>query len=198
MLDRLPFDVLFSVLEHLEVHDLVRASQVSHYFSAALQYRTVWKAAYTHTTLARPPGPCIGQSLHDLRSTLCTSARVERSWPPAPARQNPRVRSVPISSKNVFCGVISCRWMLVADRDKIDCYDHEMKLAEGGKGPVYVPPPGCQIRFFKCFDAKAEGGEQVAYAVCEEVLDGDQDWFGGYDIPSPQQHFLSFSSLSLS
>ncbi|KAH7913348.1 hypothetical protein BJ138DRAFT_1081744 [Hygrophoropsis aurantiaca] len=165
MLDLLPADILYKILVHLPVDDLVRLEQVSKTLHNITQHRAIWSDAYEISTLPRPPGPFAWQSSTQLRSILETSARVDRNWPPHEESRF-SVRNIQLGDHwyNTF-NLVFGRWLFAATPKTVRLFDLDDKLVQGQKIYSVGDSESATMSSFRCVDIVTPEGRR-AFAVC--------------------------------
>ncbi|KAH7921856.1 hypothetical protein BV22DRAFT_1131907 [Leucogyrophana mollusca] len=164
-LAQLPIDILYNIFPQLELVDLVRLQQVSKLFLQTIQTRTVWFNAYRTSSLPRPPGPYEWQSTTYLRTTLITSAKADRHWPPHAGSRVPSARTLRIPNRwsateapdrrwhdSLRLILLLGRWLVLPvaagsreEENVISCYDLDAASGRFEELVVYRAPPGVQI-----------------------------------------------------
>ncbi|EIW81609.1 hypothetical protein CONPUDRAFT_82469 [Coniophora puteana RWD-64-598 SS2] len=111
MFAHLPVDVWLSILQHLQVEDILVLERVSKRFHSFIEQRSIWSDAYKRSLLPRPPGPFPSQSTRDLRSALIKSARLDRCWPPSPTQPPASVLPLDLCKHARHFSLVLDRWL---------------------------------------------------------------------------------------
>ncbi|KAF8967168.1 hypothetical protein BDZ97DRAFT_1656887 [Flammula alnicola] len=120
----LPMDVIYEILGHLAVEDIIRSRQVCRRLCQATCQRNVWISVYERSSLLLPEGPLPSQCSVELEASLVRAAKLHINWTsPRPLvftqRRFPRV----LPTYDFDANVISGRYLQLAERDGISWYD---------------------------------------------------------------------------
>ncbi|KAG1738727.1 hypothetical protein EDB19DRAFT_880550 [Suillus lakei] len=162
----LPNEILFIILEFVDVLDIVVLYKVSKLFHRLLHDEWYWKQSYRNKRIPRPPGPFEGQSTTYLRKILVRSARVQHNWPPFVRSPNPTSR-VTLQSAKQNLSIIHGRWLITGDSPLLLCYDTRSSDPDWDTSPRIFHQPHLQANFFRCFSTTAEDGQELIFAVSE-------------------------------
>ncbi|KAG0707902.1 hypothetical protein DFH29DRAFT_558719 [Suillus ampliporus] len=165
-IQNLPDEVLFVILEFVDVLDVVVLYKVSKLFHRLLHDELYWRKSYEKRRIPRPPGPFKGQSTTYLREILVRSARVQRNWPPFVRSPNSTSR-VTLQSAKQNLSIIHGRWLITGDSPLILCYDTCSSNPDWNTSPQIFYRPHLQANFFSCFSTTAEDGQELIFAVSE-------------------------------
>ncbi|KAH7927672.1 kinase-like protein [Leucogyrophana mollusca] len=147
--------------------DLVRLQQVSKTFFDITQHRAVWSDAYESSVLPRPPGPFAWQSSSYLRSTLVTSAKVDRNWPPHEASRFSS-RDIVLSRTEYRFSLVFGRWFFAASSSTVRCFDLDSEDGSGQRVHGVQRDDGATIASFWCAGIAVPDGP-LAFSACIEA-----------------------------
>ncbi|KAG1741521.1 uncharacterized protein EDB91DRAFT_1130907 [Suillus paluster] len=162
----LPDEVLFIILEFVDVLDVVVLYKVSKLFHRLLHDEWYWRTSYKRRRIPRPPGPFEGQSTTYLREILVRSARVQHNWPPFARSPNPTSR-VTLQSAKQNLSIIQGRWLITGDSPLLLCYDTCSSDPDWDTSPQVFYQPHLQANFFRCVSVTAEDGQELIFAVSD-------------------------------
>jgi hypothetical protein len=180
-LDTLPDDLLYTIVSHLPVRDIiclrqvsekrlyltisliVMFSQTSKQFSRLTSERTVWGQVYRMSRLLLPPGPYQYQSAKDLENIIARADKLETNWALS------RVVSRRTISEGLW-GPISLslllgRWLLAGDQQSLRCYD--LDEVESWAKPVAQIP--VKVKFLDAAVVTDDDGLHSAFAVIHQM-----------------------------
>ncbi|KAF5315212.1 hypothetical protein D9619_007099 [Psilocybe cf. subviscida] len=123
-LGALPIDVIYEILGHLTVEDLLRTRRVCKKLFAASQQRNVWASIYQRSPLLLPDERISKYSSHELEAALIRASKVHMNWtrseePVFSRRRYPHE----LPTYNFAARVIAGRYLQVAERGGISWYD---------------------------------------------------------------------------
>ncbi|OAX34729.1 hypothetical protein K503DRAFT_868735 [Rhizopogon vinicolor AM-OR11-026] len=167
----LPDEVLFIILEFVDVLDADVLHKVSKLFYRLLHDECYWRTAYRKTRIPRPPGPFEGQPTSYLRETLIRSAKVQLNWPPFVWSPHPTSRitfsRVALSAAKLHLSIIHGRWLITGDSPLMLCYDTCSSNPDWATSPQIFYQPHLTANFFRCFSMTAEDGQELIFAVSD-------------------------------
>ncbi|KAF8195580.1 hypothetical protein BJ912DRAFT_148677 [Pholiota molesta] len=123
-LECLPLDIIFEILGHLSVEDIVRTRRACRRLWQVTYQRNVWVSIYERSNLLLPEGPFPSQCEAELESHLVRAAKLDHnltsSRPIALSRRRfPRI----LPAYDFDANVISGRYLQLAERNSISWYD---------------------------------------------------------------------------
>ncbi|KII92387.1 hypothetical protein PLICRDRAFT_470243 [Plicaturopsis crispa FD-325 SS-3] len=122
-LETLPDDVVYAIVAHLPLQDVVRLRQTSKHFQRITHDRVVWADAYRRSSLLRPPGPFPSQPQTELEDILVTTSKVEAAWT-SPHPQPVSRRTIPSLKQQSKLRLLYGRWLLIGGpKQELACYD---------------------------------------------------------------------------
>ncbi|KAF8903167.1 hypothetical protein CPB84DRAFT_1845985 [Gymnopilus junonius] len=120
----LALDIIFEILGHLSIEDIVRIRHVCQRLLQASYQRSVWDTVYKRSDLFLPDGPFSSQSSSRLEALLVRATKINWTWtsPRPPIFTKRRFpRELPIY--NFTADVISGRFLQLTQEDGIAWYD---------------------------------------------------------------------------
>ncbi|KAH7928829.1 hypothetical protein BV22DRAFT_170632 [Leucogyrophana mollusca] len=190
-LDTLPVDVLYQIINHLDVEDIIYLGQVSKQFHQISWQRTTWLNAYRHSLLPRPPGPHSWHSTQYLRDTLVRSAKVAKKWPSADAdplaRGQPETSppSKPVSLRTIDLldtgvDVVAGRWLVRKTcQREIWALDLDSGDGQGSEQLLFHCDTSMTIEHFLCTHTVDAEGNLLAFLVVatnkQQILSGESE-----------------------
>ena len=180
-LDTLLDDLLYTIVSHLPVRDIICLRQVSEkrlyltmllidmfpqtskQFFRLTSERTVWGQVYRMSRLLLPPGPYQYQSVKDLENITARADKLETNW--ASSRVVSR-RTISEGLRGpISLSLLLGRWLLAGDLQSLRCYD--LDEVESWAKPVAQIP--VKVKFLDAAVVTNDEGLHSAFAVIHQV-----------------------------
>lgn len=121
-----PLDIIYEILGHLSVEDIVQAREVCQRLRQATYQRSVWVNVYERSDFLLQKGPLSSQSSMELECSLIRAAKINRNWTSGKPtiytrRRFPRT----LPTYDFDSNVISGRFLQLAESTGISWYDLE-------------------------------------------------------------------------
>ncbi|KAF8158168.1 hypothetical protein B0H34DRAFT_444051 [Crassisporium funariophilum] len=124
-LEEIPMDVLYEILGHLPIADIIQCRRVCQRLRQASYERSVWVSAYEQSIYLLPDGPTPSQSSQDLESILVRAVKIHWNWTSTSQTTKYIRRTFPhaLPTYEFDADVIGGRYLLLAKEDGLSWYD---------------------------------------------------------------------------
>ncbi|KAJ3503984.1 hypothetical protein NLJ89_g8178 [Agrocybe chaxingu] len=133
----IPLDIIYEILGHLPVFDIIRLRQVSRRLRQASYQRSVWVNAYERANLLLPHAPISSRSTHELEAALVRASRIVWNWTsPKPTVCTRRRFPRELPTYDFDGNVVDGRYLMLAERSGLSWYDLDGDMER----PILVYP----------------------------------------------------------